>query len=201
LDGLRSLFGPGQHRQKNRSQNRNDGDNHEQFDQSESPPGLAEIKIREDFFANRFAAFKHKLAHAAGNIGTILSLAREPVRVDDESVFSRIAVTGKHFLQKLFTFSHNSQNRNPPDTPPAFKGAKTHGFSNYFSLRFNDSFRIFAFAIEKTPVLRIMLTPCGCAIHNSTTDASFTAGWLWSRWPCICRLSTMVLLNMMTSNM
>jgi len=29
------------------------------------PPGLREIKIREDSFANRFAAFKHRLAHAA----------------------------------------------------------------------------------------------------------------------------------------
>jgi len=37
-------------------------------------------------------------------------------RVDDGSVFSRIAVVGKHFPQKLFTFSHNSQNRNPFDT-------------------------------------------------------------------------------------
>jgi hypothetical protein len=65
--------GPGQ-------QNGDDGDDDQQLDQSESPPGLAEIKIREDFFANRFAAFKHRLAHAAGKIRTILRLAREPVK-------------------------------------------------------------------------------------------------------------------------
>jgi hypothetical protein len=70
--------------------------------------------------ANRFAAFKHKLAHAAGKIGTISHLAREPVRVDDESFFSRIAIAGKHFPEKLFTSSHNSQNRNPPDTQLGF---------------------------------------------------------------------------------
>jgi hypothetical protein len=46
-------------------------------------PPLPEIKIREDTFANRFAAFKHRLAHAAGKIGTILFPAREPVRVAD----------------------------------------------------------------------------------------------------------------------
>jgi hypothetical protein len=44
---------------------------------------LPEIKIPEDAFANRFAVFKHRLAHAAGKIGTILRLAREPVEVDD----------------------------------------------------------------------------------------------------------------------
>jgi hypothetical protein len=81
---------------------------------------LAEIKIREDALANRFAAFKHKLAHAAGKIGTISHLAREPVRVDDESFFSRIAIAGKHFPEKLFTSSHNSQNRNLPDTQLGF---------------------------------------------------------------------------------
>jgi hypothetical protein len=101
--------GPGQ-------QNGDDGDDDRQLNQSESPPGLPEIKIREAALANRFAAFKHRLAHAAGQIGTILCLAREPVRVDDENVFSRIAVAGKHFPQKLFTFSHNSQNGNPTVT-------------------------------------------------------------------------------------
>ncbi len=40
-----------------------------------------------------------------------------------------------------------------------------------------------------------MLEPCGCAIHNSTTDASFTAGWRWSRWSCICRRCTMVFVD------
>jgi hypothetical protein len=49
------------------------------------------------------------LAHAAGKIGTISHLAREPVRVDDENVFSRMAVAGKNFPKKLFTSSHNSQ--------------------------------------------------------------------------------------------
>jgi hypothetical protein len=72
-------------------------------------------------------------------------------------------------------------------------------FSIIFSLRFDDRFR--SFAIEKTPIRRIMLTPCGRAIHNSKAGASFTVGWLWSRWPCICRLSTMVLSNTMTSSM
>jgi hypothetical protein len=76
--------------------------------------------------ANRFAAFKHRLAHAAGKIGTISRLAREPVRVDDKNVFSRIAVAGKNFPEKLLTFSHNSQNRNPFDTPLAFKRTKAH---------------------------------------------------------------------------
>jgi hypothetical protein len=85
-------------------------------------PPLPEMKIPQYAFANRFAAFKHKLAPAAGKIGMILSLAREPVRVDDKTVLSRIAVAGKHFPQKLLTSSHNSQNRNPPDTPPAFAG-------------------------------------------------------------------------------
>jgi len=66
------------------------------------------------------------LAHAAGKIGTISHLAREPVRVDDESFFSRIAIAGKHFPEKLFTSSHNSQNRNPPDTPLAFPRTKAH---------------------------------------------------------------------------
>ena len=89
------------------------------FARGESPPGWAEIKIREEVFANRFAAFKHKLAHAAGKIGTILRLAREPVRVHYDSVFSRITIFGKHFPQKLFTFSHNSQNRHLPGTPLA----------------------------------------------------------------------------------
>jgi hypothetical protein len=65
----------------------NGGDD-KKFDQGEGAPGLPEIKIREDFFANRFAVFKHRLAHAADKIGTILRLAREPVRVDD----------GRHFL-------------------------------------------------------------------------------------------------------
>jgi hypothetical protein len=60
-----------------------DGDDDRQFDHRERPPGLPEIKIREDTFANRFAAFKHKLVHAAGKIGTILFPAREPVRVAD----------------------------------------------------------------------------------------------------------------------
>jgi hypothetical protein len=45
-------------------------------------PPLPEIKIREDALVNHFAAFKHRLAHAAGKIRTILLLAREPVRVD-----------------------------------------------------------------------------------------------------------------------
>jgi hypothetical protein len=66
------------------------------------------------------------LAHAAGKIGTISHLAREPVRVDDESFFSRIAIAGKHFPEKLLTSSHNSQNRNPFDTPLAFKRTKAH---------------------------------------------------------------------------
>jgi hypothetical protein len=44
---------------------------------------------------------------------------REPVRVDDKSVISRIAVAGKNFPQNLLTFSPNSQNRNPFDTRPA----------------------------------------------------------------------------------
>jgi hypothetical protein len=104
--------GPGQ-------PNGDDGNDDQQFDQRESPPGLAEIKIREDALANRFAAFKHKLAHPAGKIRMILRPAREPVnrsRVDDGSIFSRIAVVGKHFPQKLFTFSHNSQNGNPTVT-------------------------------------------------------------------------------------
>jgi hypothetical protein len=62
------------------------------------------------------------LAHAAGKIGTISHLAREPVRVDDESFFSRIAIAGKHFPEKLLTSSHNSQNRNLPDTQSGFSG-------------------------------------------------------------------------------
>jgi hypothetical protein len=66
------------------------------------------------------------LAHAAGKIGTISHLARDPVRVDDESFFSRIAIAGKHFPEKLFTSSHNSQNRNPFDTPLAFKRTEAH---------------------------------------------------------------------------
>jgi hypothetical protein len=65
-----------------RQQNGDDGNDDQQFDQRESAPGLPEIKIREDALANRFAAFKHRLAHAAGKIGTILCLVREPVRVD-----------------------------------------------------------------------------------------------------------------------
>jgi hypothetical protein len=89
-------------------------------------PPLPEIKIRKDALANRLAAFKHRLAHAAGQIGTILFFAREPVRVDDESVFSRIAVAGKNFPEKLLTFSHNSQNRHRPDTQIAFPGTKAH---------------------------------------------------------------------------
>jgi hypothetical protein len=74
-------------------------------------------------------------------------------------------------------------------------------FKIFFVTIFNDRFRIFAFAIEKTPILRIMPTPCGCAIHNFTTDVSFMPDWLWSRWSCICQPATMVLLHMMTSNM
>jgi hypothetical protein len=62
------------------------------------------------------------LAHAAGKIGTISHLAREPVGVDDESFFSRIAIAGKHFPEKLLTSSHNSQNRNLPDTQSGFRG-------------------------------------------------------------------------------
>jgi hypothetical protein len=34
--------------------------------------------------------------------------------------FAQIRFAGKHFPEKLFTFSHNSQNCNPFDTPPAF---------------------------------------------------------------------------------
>jgi hypothetical protein len=37
-------------------------------------PPLPEIKIRKDALANRLAAFKHKLAHAAGQIGVISRL-------------------------------------------------------------------------------------------------------------------------------
>jgi hypothetical protein len=75
---LRNYFigfnqGPGQ-------PNGDDGNDDQQFDQRVSPPGLAEIKIREDFFANRFAAFKHKLAHPARKIGTTLRLAPELVK-------------------------------------------------------------------------------------------------------------------------
>jgi hypothetical protein len=81
------------------------------------------------------------------------------------------------------------------------KARNVNKFSGNSLLHFDDVFRIFAFAIENKPILRIMLTPCGCAIHNSTNDASFTAGWPWSRWPCIGRRSTTVLWNMMTSNM
>jgi hypothetical protein len=58
------------------------------------------------------------LAPAAGKIGTISHLAREPVRVDDESFFSRIAIAGKHFPEKLFTSSHNSQNVICPSNGP-----------------------------------------------------------------------------------
>jgi len=34
------------------------GNDDQQFDQRESPPGLAEIKIREDALANRFYCFQ-----------------------------------------------------------------------------------------------------------------------------------------------
>jgi hypothetical protein len=69
---------------------------------------LPEIKTREDAFANRFAVFKHRLAHAAGKIRTILRLAREPVRVDDERHFFTKGCYWQELLgEKLFTFSHN----------------------------------------------------------------------------------------------
>jgi hypothetical protein len=125
-NGLRFFLGCRQRRQEQRGQNGDDGNDDQQLDQRESPPGWAETRIREDALANRFAAFKHKLAPAAGKIGTTSRLAREPVRVDDESVFSLIAFVGKHFPEKLFTSSHNSQNRNLPDTPLAFKRMKAH---------------------------------------------------------------------------
>jgi hypothetical protein len=115
-NGLRLFLGCRQRRQKQRGQDGDDGNDDQQLDQGESPPGLPEIRIREDALANRFAAFKHMLAHAAGKIGTISHLAREPVRVDDESFFSRIAIAGKHFPEKLLTSSHNSQNGNPTVT-------------------------------------------------------------------------------------
>jgi hypothetical protein len=94
--------GPGQ-------PNGDDGNDDQQFDQRERPPGLAEIKIREDALANRFAAFKHKLAPATGKIRMILRLAREPVnrsRVHDGRIFSRKAVTGKSFWKKSCSHFH-----------------------------------------------------------------------------------------------
>jgi hypothetical protein len=100
----------------------------EQLDQNASPPGLPEIEIRENAFANHFAAFKNRLAPAAGKIGTIFCLARELglVGVAYENVFSRNAVAGKNFPEKLFTSSHNSQNGNLFDTQLAFQGTKAH---------------------------------------------------------------------------
>jgi hypothetical protein len=43
-------------------------------------PPLPEMKIPQYAFANRFAAFKHKLAPAAGKMGTIICPTREPVK-------------------------------------------------------------------------------------------------------------------------
>lgn len=87
-----------------------------------------EIKIREDAFANHCAAFKHRLSNAAVKIGMIFCLAFELglVRVDYENVFSRIAVAGKNFPKKLFTYSHNSQNNgNPFDKQLVIQRAKS----------------------------------------------------------------------------
>jgi hypothetical protein len=56
----------------------------------------------------------------------MLYIWRRPVGVDDKKFFSRMTGTGKHIPKKLFTFSHNSQNRHPFDTPLAFREAKAH---------------------------------------------------------------------------
>jgi hypothetical protein len=46
------------------------------------------------------------------------------------SFFAQILFAGKHFPEKLSTFSHHSQNRHPFDAPfdtqLAFKGTKAH---------------------------------------------------------------------------
>jgi hypothetical protein len=61
--------------------------------------------------------------------------------------FAQILAAGKHFPEKLLTFSHNSQNRHPFDTQLALPGTKAH-----FPRRKPES--------ETAAFAAISLTPC-----------------------------------------